>query len=55
MAQSRGYNSTKHSALPYVDKEYKLLLDKIAYKTEWSKKLCTEKAILGMAVSLGLK
>lgn len=54
MTQTRGYTPEKHSALPYVDKEYKQLLDKIADKTDRSKKRATELAIQAYAVQIGI-
>jgi hypothetical protein len=50
MAQPRGYNPTKHSSLPYVDKEYKDLLDQIADKTGRSRKKAVEMAIADSAI-----
>ncbi len=50
MAQPRGYNPTKHSSLPYVDKEYKDLLDKLASKTGRSRKKAIELAIADSAL-----
>ncbi len=40
--KSKGYNPQKHSTLPYVDKEYKVLLDKIAEKTGRTRKKAIE-------------
>lgn len=50
MAQSRGYNKDKHSSLPYVDKEYKELLDRLAEKTGRTKKKALEMAIVDHAI-----
>lgn len=50
MAQPRGYNPDKHSSLPYVDKEYKDLLDKLAEKTGRTKKKALEMAIVDNAL-----
>lgn len=43
--KTRGYDSTKHSALPYVDKQYKALLDQLAESTGRTKKRALELAI----------
>jgi len=45
MAQPRGYNPDKHSALPYVDKQYKDKLNEISDITNMNKKKSVEKAI----------
>jgi predicted DNA-binding protein len=50
MAQPRGYNSEKHSALPYVDKEYKELLNRLADETGRTKKKALELAIVDAAI-----
>lgn len=43
--KTRGYDSDKHSALPYVDKFYKGLLDILADEEGRSKKRQTEMSI----------
>jgi len=55
MAQPRGYNPEKHSALPYIDKKYKVLLDKLADKTGRTRKKALELAIVDHALANNVK
>jgi hypothetical protein len=52
---SKGYNPDKHSTLPYVDKPYKVLLDKLADKNGRNKKRQVEIAIETVATDEGVK
>lgn len=52
---TKGYNPQKHSSLPYVDKQYKQLLDKLAEKTGRSKKRAVEMAIVENCIVNGVK
>lgn len=52
MPQPRGYNPDKHASLPYVDKQYKEMLNKISDKTGLSKKKAVERAITVIAQNL---
>jgi len=49
--KTRGYDTTKHSALPYVDKQFKSLLDQLAEKTGRTKKKALEMAITDAAIT----
>jgi len=51
---SKGYNKDRHSSLPYVDKQYKQLLDKLAEKTGRSKKRAVEMAIVDHCIVNGV-
>lgn len=50
MATTSSYDKSKHAALPYVDKQYKETLDKLAAKTGRTKKRTLELAIVDAAI-----
>lgn len=52
--KTRGYDPKRHSALPYVDRKYKELLDQVAGHTERNKKRTVELAILSLASREGI-
>lgn len=48
------YDPIRHSALPYVDKRYKELLDQVAEQHHWTKKTTVEVAIEQLAARNGM-
>lgn len=52
--RKQGYNPKQHSALPYVDKQYKELLDRVSDANDWSRKRTIEKAIEMIASTSGI-
>jgi hypothetical protein len=52
---SQTYDYTRHGLLPYVDKQYKELLTRVASKNDWTYKRTVEKAISAFAASLGVE
>lgn len=57
MAQlsKQSYDPARHSALPYVDKRYKILLDQVADQHHWTKKTTVEIAIEQLAARNGVE